>query len=86
METLFSRYAKVTDLIMAGLPVYRAVSLLLQGGGLEMTAARRGGSFLRLMVGRVRSLGRAACGRRSAQVCSVRLPSWMSRMSYGAVW
>ena len=85
METLFSRYAKVTNLIMAGLPVYRAVSLLLQGGGLEMTAAR-GGSFLRLIAGRVRSLGRAACGRRSAQVCSVRLPSWMSRMSYGAVW
>ena len=85
METLFSRYAKVTDLIMAGLPVYRAVSLLLQGSGLEMTAAR-GGSFLRLIVGRVRSLGRAACGRRSAQVCSVRLPNRMSRMSYGAVW
>ena len=28
MEALFSRYAKVTDLIMAGLSVYRAVSLL----------------------------------------------------------
>ena len=30
MEVLFSRYAKVTDLIMAGLPVYRAVSFFIR--------------------------------------------------------